>query len=150
MKEIFSITNHCQTLTVYEDHCVISCEKNSAAFMNGLEPGSVKEYYFKDLTSSLYKKPGVIMAGHIQFEYPGSHSEMLNFGYGNSFFVRKTEREICEKAYEYIKERIHYYKHNPLNSSSNLEELKNLKELLDLEIITQEEFDAKKKQLLGL
>ena len=30
------------------------------------------------------------------------------------------------------------------------DELKKFKELLDLDIITQEEFDAKKKQLLGL
>lgn len=30
------------------------------------------------------------------------------------------------------------------------EELKNYKELLDSGVITQEEFDAKKKQLLGL
>lgn len=36
------------------------------------------------------------------------------------------------------------------NSLSNLDELKKLKELLDMEIITQEEFDLKKKELLGL
>jgi len=35
-------------------------------------------------------------------------------------------------------------------STNNLEELKKLKDLLDGGIITQEEFDAKKKQLLGL
>ena len=33
---------------------------------------------------------------------------------------------------------------------SNADELKKFKELLDSGIITQEEFDAKKKQLLGL
>ena len=33
---------------------------------------------------------------------------------------------------------------------SNADELKKFKELLDMGIITQEEFDAKKKQLLGL
>ncbi len=33
---------------------------------------------------------------------------------------------------------------------SAADELKKLKELLDMEVITQEEFDAKKKQLLGL
>lgn len=31
-----------------------------------------------------------------------------------------------------------------------IEELKKLKELLDAGVITQEDFDAKKKQLLGL
>ena len=33
---------------------------------------------------------------------------------------------------------------------SNADELKKYKELLDSGVITQEEFDAKKKQLLGL
>ena len=37
-----------------------------------------------------------------------------------------------------------------VESSSNADELKKYKELLDQGIITQEEFDAKKKQLLGL
>jgi predicted Zn-dependent peptidase len=35
-------------------------------------------------------------------------------------------------------------------SASAVEELKNFKELLVLGIITQEEFNAKKRQLLGL
>lgn len=38
----------------------------------------------------------------------------------------------------------------PVSSVSNADELKKYKELLDAGIITQEEFDAKKKQLLGL
>jgi len=38
---------------------------------------------------------------------------------------------------------------NPI-ASSNADEIKKYKELLDSGIITQEEFDAKKKQLLGL
>lgn len=36
------------------------------------------------------------------------------------------------------------------NQLGSIEELKNYKELLDLDVITQEEFDAKKKQLLGM
>lgn len=35
-------------------------------------------------------------------------------------------------------------------AASAMDELKKLKELLDMGIVTQEEFDAKKKQLLGL
>ena len=38
----------------------------------------------------------------------------------------------------------------PVSSVSNADELKKFKELLDMGIISQEEFDAKKKQLLGL
>ena len=38
----------------------------------------------------------------------------------------------------------------PVYQSSAMDELKKLKDLLDAGIISQEEFDAKKKQLLGL
>lgn len=37
-----------------------------------------------------------------------------------------------------------------INTGSNLDEIKKLKELLDMGAITQEEFDTKKKELLGL
>ena len=40
--------------------------------------------------------------------------------------------------------------HKNISTSSNVDELKKYKELLDMGVITQEEFDAKKKQLLGL
>ena len=36
------------------------------------------------------------------------------------------------------------------NKNDDLEQIKQLKELLDMEAITQEEFDLKKKQLLNL
>ena len=36
------------------------------------------------------------------------------------------------------------------NALSTADELKKFKELLDMGVITQDEFDAKKKQLLGL
>ena len=39
---------------------------------------------------------------------------------------------------------------NNIQQASPAEELKKFKELLDMGIITQEEFDAKKKQILGL
>ena len=39
---------------------------------------------------------------------------------------------------------------HPINQQSNYGELEKLKQLLDNGIITKEEFDAKKKQLLGL
>jgi hypothetical protein len=38
----------------------------------------------------------------------------------------------------------------PQSVSSAADEIKKFKELLDMGVITQEEFDAKKKQLLGL
>ena len=57
-------------------------------------------------------------------------------------------------VYEYIKSKIKEAKQLKNNQFvggvSAADELKKFKELLDVGIISQEEFEAKKKQLLGL
>lgn len=63
--------------------------------------------------------------------------------------------KLLKEAFEYIQKRIGEVSSptvvvNPQNTSSAIEQIKGLKELLDIGAITQEEFDAKKKQLLGL
>ena len=56
--------------------------------------------------------------------------------------------EVAEK----IRKALEAYKMNPpeIKPTDSIEELQRYKELLDTGVITQEEFDAKKKQLLGL
>lgn len=52
----------------------------------------------------------------------------------------------------YVKQRVDDVKNNvgaPTAAISPAEELKKFKELLDMGVISQEEFDAKKKQILG-
>lgn len=63
------------------------------------------------------------------------------------------EAKIKDKFYDYIQKKIHE-RRDSQNANSNaqpnnaLDDLKKLKELLDAGIITQEEFDDKKKALL--
>ena len=67
-------------------------------------------------------------------------------------------RDAVAIAVKKINDAISAYKSNQNRSSQTIinqaasaaDELKKFKELLDMGIITQEEFDAKKKQLLGL
>lgn len=71
------------------------------------------------------------------------------------FSAVKNRNEIHEVVSNLLIERqkkatISIQKTANIPSTSNAEELKKFKELLDSGIITQEEFDAKKKQLLGL
>lgn len=65
--------------------------------------------------------------------------------------LAKKELPLAEELKEYIEWCI---QNNSAKSSapavSNLDEIKKLKELLDIGAITQEEFDAKKAQLLNL
>ena len=69
------------------------------------------------------------------------------------FKLIKNKDEIHSELSKLLMERQHFEKQNNIQSNasiSNADELKKYKELLDSGIITQEEFDAKKKQLLGL
>ena len=156
MDALFSLDGNVATLTVYEDHCVITGKKNLLGVIVGRALNGSKEFYYTDITSVQYKKASSLINGFIQFEYAGSHSGQQNFGNENSFIIvkGKTDIEQCEKAYQYIKERVSFYKqqkNNPtITTISPAEELKKFKELLDCGIITQEEFDTKKKELLGL
>ena len=158
MSVIFNADLPLGTLTVYEDHCVIKAKKNATTMMTTRTFFSgEKVLYYSDLTAVQYKEPGVLTAGYLQFEYPGSG----NAGNGNpyqsenSFIIQKQYADMGKKIYKYINERIAEARKQKnastvVNALSPAEELKKFKELLDIGIVTQEEFDAKKKQLLGL
>lgn len=70
----------------------------------------------------------------------------------NTFYIPKHEVELFQKRIREIKDSIEEGKIVVSEKTQNSipEELKKYKELLDNGIITQEDFDAKKKQLLGL
>lgn len=57
--------------------------------------------------------------------------------------------ELCKLIYSKVNEVRNNNSIN-LNQSNNLDQIKKLKELLDMAAITQEEFDVKKKELLGI
>ena len=72
---------------------------------------------------------------------------------GNEAFARTSVSAFVMRLNPTI-EQIDEIKNAPVgvivNKASAADELKKFKELLDLGAISQEEFDAKKKQLLGL
>ena len=76
-----------------------------------------------------------------------SPSENFMFSLGNA--------KVRDEIYNVINQQISERQNNKgnvtvVNNASNADELKKYKDLLDAGIITQDEFDAKKKQLLGL
>lgn len=154
------------TLIVYENRCIISTTSTGKAFMfGGLMKATRgdKEIYYSDITSVQFKNLETT-TGFIQFEYPGSQSGN-NYTSENSFIFSATIgtnryhelQRIMPPIYEYIQKRIRVYKENKNSTAtiikqdlSSADEIKKFKDLLDAGIISQEEFDAKKKQLLGL
>ena len=72
-----------------------------------------------------------------------------------NFEFRFYDQKARDEVYDVINRRIAERNNNKgsvtvVNSTSNADELKKYKDLLDSGIITQEEFNSKKKQLLGL
>lgn len=67
-----------------------------------------------------------------------------------SFNLIKNRDEIYSEIGKLLVERQNTKKETPAETNNAADELKKFKELLDSGVITQEEFDQKKKQLLGL
>lgn len=71
------------------------------------------------------------------------------FASGNQVNMKWIAEPDYQKFVEYVDDRIGK-KESVTQADDNLTQLKKLKELLDMEAITQEEFDIKKSQLLDL
>ena len=105
----------------------------------------------------------MLVNGYITFNVLGENAGTRG-GIGSSVDARKSENtvivnkkaedEILKKIKEFVEEAKEKASTNQgqtiIQQASSADELKKFKELLDMGIITQEEFDAKKKEILGL
>jgi DNA-directed RNA polymerase subunit RPC12/RpoP len=115
-----------------------------------------KTIFISDLTSIQFKKPSEYLLGYIQFSLPGAIENRMGImgaeADENSIKIVKSKEDEAEVVSEYLLNRLRELK-NPkpfIWSFNPSDEIRKFKSLLDDGIISQEEFDAKKKQLLGL
>lgn len=155
-KIVMQISTALAELKVYEDHCLLTAKKNAVSLLitNKFFAGD-KKFYYSDLTSVQFRDPGLITDGYMEFEYPGSRSGNSSGAYSseNAISFAKKDLEKMKEIYNYVDGKIREYKNKgneTVQQLSPADELKKFKELLDVGIITQDEFDAKKKELLGL
>jgi len=154
------INNSGKILDVYENKVVFTSTQSTSTVVTGLVFGTSttqgeKAIYYKDAISVQYK-PSSIADGYIQVETAagGVSSSSSQYGGENSIqFSGKERNAEAEIIVAYIRQQIEQIKNAPaggvVQQLSPAEELKKFKDLLDLGVITQEEFDTKKKQLLG-
>ena len=120
-----------------------------------------KTIYYKDCVGLQFNpSPSSWQLGYLQFETSSNMTNNSSTYYNENTFVwylKKSEvtNESMQEICNFANEKIGAYKNeervvNISAPQSNADELKKYKDLLDADIITQEEFDAKKKQLLGL
>jgi len=155
------VNNIGKILDVYENKVVFTSTQSTSTVVTGLVFGTSmtqgeKTIYYKDAIGVQYK-PSAIADGYIQVETAagGVSSSSSQYGGENAIqFSGKQSNEDAEVIVAYIRKQIEDIKNAPaggvIQQVSPAEELKKFKDLLEAGIITQEEFDAKKKQLLGL
>lgn len=147
------------SLEVYDDYILIE-HMPLGGIANVLRGGGTgkKRLNISEITSIQFKEPSGVAVGFIQFSYPGSIDNKGGVTGAvndeNSIVFEPSQLSLARQIVEYIEERRAEAK-NPaptqiVQQASAADEIKKFKELLDMGIITQEEFDAKKKQLLGL
>ena len=153
MNALFELKDQWGQLYVYENKIVITRKGVSAFLTQGLK--GEKTIPIDSLTNIQFKAAG-ILNGYIQFSVTGEVSSKggaFAAGYDeNTVFFKKNNLKVAEDIRAFLEERIlNKSSSSPMTQPlSSADELKKFKELLDAGIITQEEFDAKKKQLLGL
>lgn len=144
-------------LEVYEDKVVITTKISFGAFIAGNISDGEKTIYYVDCIGVQFKRSGMQL-GYLQLETASGimNNRQNNFFNENSFTFdgSKLSNEKMEEVADYVRKRVDEAKRQknaPVAVPvSNADELKKYKELLDMGVITQEEFDQKKKQLLGL
>lgn len=145
-------------IDVYENKCVIKTKTTIGSILASNATDGEKTIYYKDCVGVQFKKSGFTI-GYLQLETSASsmNNHGSNFFGENSFTFEpgQVSNEKMEEVANYIKRKIDEIKTQGERPTvvaqvSVADEIKKFKELLDLGVITQEEFDAKKKQLLGM
>lgn len=153
------VNNLGKILDVYENKVVFTSTQSTSTVVTSLLLGGSttqgeKTIYYKDAVGVQYK-PSSVTDGYIQVETAaGGTSASRAYGGENSIQFGGKNNADAEIITDFIRKKIEEIKNTSVGGvvqqASPAEELKKFKELLDLGVITQEEFDAKKKQLLGL
>lgn len=147
----------------YNDHVVISRKTITGFLAQGIKGN--RKIYYQDIKAVEYKKPTIWANGYLQFITNAELATNQRVGIigtssaamadANTVILsaihRKTGRE-SQRMNDYIVKQIDAFKHGnaPEQIDSPADELAKFKQLLDDGAITQSEYDAKKKQLLGL
>lgn len=157
----YMLTSHTgTTLAVYEDYVVLDFVPSGSIVANALRGGGTggKQISMDDISAIQFKEPSGMTVGFIQFTYPGSGESKQGVRDAlqdeNSILISPENLATAREVVAYIEKRRRELRKGVstpvIAAPSKAAELKEFKELLDMGIITQEEFNAKKKQLLGL
>lgn len=150
------------TIVVYEDRVVIARKGLGSLALQGIKGD--RTFFYSDLSGVEYKKPSIMANGYMKFLTSGTidiNAKVGMFGSSkqsaadpNTVILRAFDKKVpieSEKIYNFLMKKISDIKKANNNSGiSSADEILKFKKLLENGIISEEEFEAKKKQLLGI
>lgn len=149
-------------IDIYRDKVVLTTKVTIGSILTHNATDGEKTIYYSDCIGIQFK-PSSLTIGYLQFETASSsgNNQSGNFFNENSFTYDQNvmSNKKMEEVVNFVKKQIDDIKKGknqplPAQNNTNLpliaDELLKLKQLVDMGVLTQEEFEAKKKQLLGL
>ncbi len=144
-------------LRVFDDKCIITVKPGLGSLLTHNATDGEKTIYFVDCVGVQFKQAGYTI-GYLQLETAASsgNNKNSNFFAENSFTfdINTISNEDMQTVADFIKKKIDQLKKQQnasvINPLSSADELKKYKELFDAGVLTQEEFEEKKKELLHL
>ncbi len=156
MSVLLEVKGYTGQLVITEKKIIIKAKGLGGFLAKGPLAGD-KEIPIKSITAVDYRKAGMLANGHLQFSIQG---EMGHKGGGfsntsdeNTVIFTKKQGDDFMKAKELIEELMEKVDHSQgttVNQLSPADELKKFGDLRDQGLITEDEFNAKKKEILGL
>lgn len=142
-------------LKVYDEKVVIS-RKGVLGFLSQGLAGE-KSIPIFNIQAVQVKEAGPVINGYIQFSLSGGRESTGGAWNAtqdeNTIMFGEKDNNVAREIQRYIEEKIsnsHFSNPTIVKQESGADEILKYKQLLDEGILTQEEFDAKKKQILGI
>ena len=151
---IYVMEGEAKTLKVYDEHVVIISRKNARSFLTGNFFGGEKKVYYENMIGVQFKPSSAMILGYIQIEMANTFSkDNFNSEGSVTFSHLKVPNEVAKQIADFIDKKLHESKQPKATivqqaPVSKADELLKYKALLDQGVISQEEFDKKKQELL--
>lgn len=155
MNTLLTVKGQNGQLTIYENKITISRKGLVAFSQHGMK--GEKDIYIKNITGVQLKTASTLFHGFIQFSFSGSSESKGGIQAArideNSIIITKSQNSFFIEAkamIEGLMDKCITASTKIINQSSELDEIEKLAGLRDKGIITEDEFNTKKKQLLGI
>ncbi len=107
------------------------------------------DFHYKDIRAVSQKNGGIIIGGYIHIDTGGNLNQRVDINTPEAIMFRQDKNELSKQIQSFFEQKISEFS-NVIQELSPADELKKYAKLKEQGIITEEEFNAKKQQLLEL